>query len=70
MEFLKLPPYLSESIQSFKIALEKIQNHEKYFHFDCDYCDLQNEINNAEVNEDITLEEANFLRNKYLYENS
>lgn len=63
-----LPKYLKLSIDNYKKGLEKIRLHEKYLHMDCDFCELQSSINSAEVDEEITSEQANFLRSKYLYD--
>ena len=45
-----LPDFLRESIAQM----------------DCDYCNLQADINNAEVNQVISSEQAWYLREKYL----
>ena len=38
-----------------------------YYHvWDCDYCNLQSDINSAEVNQIISPEQAWYLREKYL----
>ena len=34
--------------------------------WDCDYCNLQADINNAEVNQVISSEQAWYLRERYL----
>lgn len=39
---------------------------QKYLHYDCDYCELQIDINCAEVDGDITPDQAWYLRSKYL----
>lgn len=46
--------------------LEKEQNGEKVSLMDCYYCELQSDINSAEVNDIISAEQAWFLREKYL----
>ncbi len=61
-----LPPFLQESVQAMKEAWKKIDSGEKYLHWDCDYCNLQADINNAEVNQMISTEQAWYLREKYL----
>lgn len=61
-----LPNWLQESIQNMIIAWNKIDSGEKYLHWDCDYCNLQTDINNAEVNQIISSEQAWYLREKYL----
>lgn len=62
-----LPTYLSESLTAYKNALIKIKSGETYWQLDMDYCELQSNINVAEVEQDITAEQANYLRRKYLY---
>ena len=61
-----LPPFLKESIQKMKAAWDKFDRGEKYSLWDCDFCTLQSDINNAEVNGVISSEQAWYLRNKYL----
>lgn len=47
-------------------AWAKVDNGEEYTQWDCDYCELQTDINNAEVNLMISEEQAWYLREKYL----
>ena len=61
-----LPAFLLESIENMQAAWERIDNGEKDLHWDCDFCNLQTDINNAEVNGIISAEQAEFLREKYL----
>ncbi|MBR5995701.1 MAG: helix-turn-helix transcriptional regulator [Eubacteriaceae bacterium] len=61
-----LPSFLEDSIAVMKSAWEKLDQGEKYLRWDCDYCNLQTDINNAEVNQIITSEQAWYLREKYL----
>lgn len=61
-----LPPFLENSIEAMKAAWQKLDRGEKYLRWDCDYCELQTDINNAEVNQVITPEQAWYLREKYL----
>lgn len=61
-----LPNFLKNSIQDMIKAWNKIDAGEKYLHWDCDYCNLQTDINNAEVNQIISSEQAWYLREKYL----
>lgn len=61
-----LPAFLLESIESMKLAWKRVDNDEEYLHWDCDFCNLQTDINNAEVNGMISTEQAWFLRRKYL----
>ena len=61
-----LPVFLQESINAMKAAWQKIDNGESYLHWDCDYCNLQSDINSAEVNQLISVEQAWYLREQYL----
>lgn len=61
-----LPPFLLESISAMQSAWEKLDRGEKYLRWDGDYCNLQTDINNAEVNQIISSEQAWYLREKYL----
>ena len=61
-----LPDFLRESIQLMEVAWYKIDNGIKYLRWDCDYCNLQTDINNAEVNGMISSDQAWYLRDKYL----
>lgn len=60
-----LPDLLIESIERMKIAWEKYDNGERS-DWDCDYCELQSNINIAEVEQLISSEQAWYLREKYL----
>ncbi len=51
-----LPPFLMESITSMKAAWKKLDSGKPYLRWDCDYCNLQTDINNAEVNQIINSE--------------
>ena len=61
-----LPSFLKDSIAAMKSAWEMLDQGEKNLRWDCDYCNLQTDINNAEVNQMITSEQALYLREKYL----
>lgn len=61
-----LPPFLMESIAAMKDAWKKLDGGEAYLRWDCDYYNLQTDINNAEVNQIINPEQAWYLREKYL----
>lgn len=61
-----LPEFLQESIYAMKEAWRKVDNGIEYLRWDCDYCNLQSDINSAEVNQLISTEQAWFLREKYL----
>lgn len=61
-----LPAYLQESLEQMKVAWKKIDCEEDYLHWDCDFCNLQSDINSAEVEGMISSEQAWYLREKYL----
>ena len=57
-----LPPYLQESIRKFNESSRK----QDYMALSDDYCELQSSINVAEVSEQISEEQAWYMREKYL----
>lgn len=61
-----IPAILQESIGKMKEAWYKLDHDIPYLHWDGDYCELQSEINNAEVNGAISSKQAWHLRRKYL----
>lgn len=61
-----LPVFLQESIEAMKKAWARLDKGEKYLRWDCDYCNLQTDINIAEVESLISTEQAWYLREKYL----
>lgn len=61
-----LPEFLQVSVRAMKEAWRKLDSGIEYLRWDCDYCNLQSDINNAEVNQMISSEQAWFLREKYL----
>lgn len=61
-----LPEFLQDSIGAMQSAWQKLDNGENYLRWDCDYCNLQTDINNAEINGIISSERAWYLREKYL----
>ncbi|MBQ3526937.1 MAG: helix-turn-helix transcriptional regulator [Clostridia bacterium] len=61
-----LPAFLQESLETMKKAWNLLDNGEKYLRWDCDYCNLQSDINIAEVESLISTEQAWYLREKYL----
>ena len=62
----RLPEILWLSIQKMQKAWEMLDNGVPYLHWDCDYCELQSDINCAEVDGLITPALAWTLREKYL----
>lgn len=61
-----LPEFLQDSISAMQSAWQKLDNGENYLRWDCDFCNLQTDINNAEINGIISSEQAWYLREKYL----
>jgi len=61
-----LPDFLRESVQAMKEAWKKLDAGQEYLRWDCDYCNLQSDINSAQVNQIISEEQAWYLREKYL----
>lgn len=66
MDFSHFPEYLKESIRQYEDALKEAENGKFCSHIDCDFCNLQSDINAAELQELITPEEAYFLRTEVL----
>lgn len=62
-----LPLYLHESLERYKDQLRRLDAGEKCPYWDCWFCDLQSDINVAELDESITKEQADYLRKEYLY---
>ena len=61
-----LPEFLQISVRAMEAAWRKLDSGIEYLRWDLDYCNLQSDINNAEVNQLISTEQAWFLREKYL----
>ncbi len=61
-----LPAFLMDSLSTFKAAIEKQQSGVTVTLIDCYYCELQSDINSAEINNIISSEQAWYLRGKYL----
>ena len=61
-----LPEFLQESLRAMVEAWRKVDSGERYLRWDCDFCNLQSDINSAEVNQMISAEQAWYLREKYL----
>lgn len=61
-----LPDFLRESVEAMKEAWKKLDDGQEYLRWDCDYCNLQSDINSAQVNQIISEEQAWYLREKYL----
>lgn len=61
-----LPSMLKKSIEKMRQVWAMLDRGETYLRWDCDYCNLQTDINNAEMNGIISTEQAWYLREKYL----
>lgn len=61
-----LPPYLEESLEAMKKSWEIEDRGETDLHWDIAWCNLNADINCAEVEEEISSERAWYLREKYL----
>lgn len=61
-----LPPYLQKSIESMKKSWEIVDSGKRDLHWDIYWCDLNADINSAEVDQIISPEQAWYLREKYL----
>ena len=61
-----LPDYLKESIENMKISWKKEDSGIKDLHWDLYWCELNADINSAEVDQVISSKQAWYLRNKYL----
>ena len=61
-----LPPFLQESVDRMKTSWDKLDNCLEDIHWDIYWCELNADINSAEVEQEITPEQAWYLREKYL----
>lgn len=61
-----LPEFLTASIKQMEAAWEKLDSGQQYLRWDCDFCNLQSDINIAETGNAITSDQAWYLRTKYL----
>ena len=61
-----LPEYLQMSLKRMKEGQAKLMRGEDYLRWDCDFMELQSDINCAEVDGNIDAEQAWYLREKYL----
>ncbi len=61
-----LPEYLQKSIENMKASWEKEDNGIKDLHWDVFWCELNADINCAEVDQIISSKQAWYLRRKYL----
>ena len=63
---LDLPEPLRYSLKKMKDTLKEIEKGNKPSDWDSNYCELQSDINVAEVEDMISSEQAAYLRSKYL----
>ncbi len=61
-----LPPFLRESVSTMQATWDKMDKGIECPYWDCEYCELQSNINVAEVERLISSEQAWYLREKYL----
>lgn len=61
-----LPAYLKTSIEAMNTSWELADAGEKDLHWDLNWCDLNADINSAETEQEISSEQAWYLREKYL----
>ncbi len=61
-----LPPYLKTSLENMIASWKIVDSGEKDYHWDLCWCDLNADINSAEVEQEISSEQAWYLREKYL----
>lgn len=61
-----LPPYLQTSLKNMIASWEKVDNGKKDYHWDLIWSELNADINSAEVEQEISAEQAWYLREKYL----
>ena len=62
-----LPPYLQASLDKMKESRERLNRGEEDCRWDCYYCELQSNINIAELSGQITEKHAWYLREKFLW---
>ena len=61
-----LPKNLAESLERMKKSWKIVDSGEKDYHWDICWCELNADINSAEVENLISSEQAWYLRRKYL----
>lgn len=63
---LGLPPYLQKSLDDMKASWQIEDSGERDLHWDLYWCELNASINSAEIDRQITKEQADHLRKTYL----
>ena len=61
-----LPKYLAESLERMKKSWKIVDSGKRDYHWDICWCELNADINSAEVENLISSEQAWYLRRKYL----
>lgn len=61
-----LPPYLQSSIENMTASWKIMDNGGKDYHWDLNWSELNADINSAETENEISSEQAWYLREKYL----
>ena len=61
-----LPPYLNDSLKNMIASWKIIDRGEKDYSWDLNWCELNADINSAETEQEISSEQAWYLREKYL----
>lgn len=61
-----LPPYLQKSLDDMKRSWKIEDSGKRDIHWDLYWCELNASINSAEVEQTISKEQADYLRQKYL----
>ena len=61
-----LPPYLQKSLRDMQASWKIVDSGKKDYMWDVYWCDLNASINSAEVDQEITHEQADYLRKQYL----
>ena len=61
-----LPPYLQASLESMVASWKIVDSGKKDYHWDMYWSELNADINSAEVGQEISSEQAWYLREKYL----
>lgn len=61
-----LPEYLQTSLENMKKSWEIVDSGKTDLHWDICWCELNADINSAEVDHVISTEQANYLRKVYL----
>jgi len=61
-----LPKYLAESLERMKKSWKIVDSGKRDYHWDICWCELNADLNSAEVENLISSEQAWYLRQKYL----